>query len=113
MTIAQQFNHDFDNGVFRLFDSDGNQIYYEDSDGFWSKSEYDSNGNKIYLEDSDGYWSKSEYDSNGNKIYLEDSDGYWSKREYDSNGNEIYLETSSMTVIIHSFQEQMEWIYTL
>ena len=33
MTIAQKFNHDFDNGVFRLFDSNGNQTYYETSKG--------------------------------------------------------------------------------
>ncbi len=77
MTIAQQFNHDFEspNGFFRLFDSNGNEVYFEASDGYWSKSEYDSNGNKIYFENSDGYWAKQEYDSNGNETYFEDSDG--------------------------------------
>ena len=72
-TIAQQLNvKDF---PFEIKDKNGNEIYFEYSDGFWGKSEYDSNGNKIYYENSDGFWSKREYDSNGNKIYWEDSDG--------------------------------------
>ena len=56
-------------------DSKGNEIYYEDSDGSWYKSEYDSKGNQTYCEDSDGSWYKSEYDSKGNQTYCEDSDG--------------------------------------
>ncbi len=56
---------------------------------------YNSNGNKIYFEDSNGSWYKQEYDTNGNRIYFEDSDGYWSKYEYDSNGKVIYTENSS------------------
>ena len=37
--------------------------------------EFDSNGNEIYLESSEGYRRKKEYDSNGNEIYREDSNG--------------------------------------
>ena len=59
---------------------------------------YDTNGNKIYSEDSNGSWIKSEYDNQGNKIYFEDSDGYWIKREYNTNGNVIYFETSNGTI---------------
>ena len=73
MNLSQQFNHDFENGAFQMFNSNGNEIYFEESTGFWGKKEYDSNGNKIYFENSDGYWSKREYDSNGNEIYLEAS----------------------------------------
>jgi len=73
MRIAQQFNHDFDNGVFRLFDSNRNLIYYENSTGFWWKREFDSDGNEICYEDSNGPWYKYEYDLNGNEIYLESS----------------------------------------
>jgi hypothetical protein len=36
---------------------------------------YDSNGNEIYSEDSDGSWYKYEYDQNNNFIYYENSDG--------------------------------------
>jgi len=57
------------------YDTDGNKIGYEDSDGYWAKREYDQWGNKIYYENSYGYWQKWEYNENGNLIYREDSDG--------------------------------------
>jgi hypothetical protein len=54
-TIAEQLNHDFNKGALRLYDSNGDIIYYENSDGFWVKREYDSKyGNLIYSEDSNG-----------------------------------------------------------
>jgi hypothetical protein len=74
-TVAQLLKHDFEKGSLRLYDSNNNEIYYEDSDGYWYKSEYDSNGNVIYFENSNGYWVKREYDSNGNVIYFENSNG--------------------------------------
>ena len=96
-TIAQQLNiKDF---PFEIKDKNGQQIYYENSNGYWSKQEYDQNGNRIYFEDSNGYWSKREYDQNGNLIYFENSDGYWSKREYNQNGKEIYFENSNGIII--------------
>ena len=55
---------------------------------------YDTKGNQIYYENGDGDWYKYEYDTNGNEIYRENSDGFWVKREYDANGNIIYYETS-------------------
>jgi len=59
----------------------------------------DSNGKEIYWEDSNGYWSKREFDSEGNRIYYENFKGYWEKRKYDSNGKEIYWETSNGVII--------------
>ena len=56
--------------------SEGKKTYFEDSDGYWSRSEYNSKGNETYFEDSKGYWSKREYDSNGKTTYYENSDGY-------------------------------------
>jgi len=73
-------------------DDDGNQTYYESSDGFWRRYEYDAEGKETYYESSEGFWRKSEYDTNGNQTYHEDSDGYWCKWEYDANGNETYCE---------------------
>jgi hypothetical protein len=78
-----------------IYNQNGNQIYWEQSNGTWGKKEYDENGNKIYYENSYGYWEKKEYDENGNIIYHEDSYGYWEKKEYDENGNIIYRETSN------------------
>ena len=96
-TIAQQLNvTDF---PFEIKDKNGNQIYFEDSNGSWGKYEYDSNGNLTYFEDSNGDWFKKEYDSNGNEIYYEVSTGYWSKSKFDSNGNKIYHENSHGEII--------------
>ena len=60
---------------YKEFDKNNNEIYFEDSKGFWDKSEFDENGNRIYHENSTGFWAKSEFDENRNEIYYEDSDG--------------------------------------
>jgi hypothetical protein len=90
-TIAQQLK--IKEFPFQIKDSNGNEIYYESLNGYWSKSEFNSKGNLIYSESSKGHWIKREYDSKGNCIYFENSNGYWIKREYDSNGKEIYFES--------------------
>ena len=72
-TIAQQLN--IKEFPFIINDKNGNEIYFENSTGYWYKYEYDSNGMKTYYEDSFGFWCKREYDSNGNRIYFENSDG--------------------------------------
>ena len=73
MTIAQQLKvKEF---PFEIKDSKSNQIYYENSNGFWVKGEWDSKANLIYCEDSTGYWAKREWDSMGNVIYYENSNG--------------------------------------
>jgi hypothetical protein len=75
-TIAQQIKWDFEtNGSLEIRNKRGNQIYFEDSDGYWQKCEYDSQNNQTYFEDSTGYWAKREYDSQGNVIYFENSKG--------------------------------------
>jgi YD repeat-containing protein len=91
-TIAQQLK--IKNFPFFINDKNGNLIYHETSDGYWSKREYDACGNLICHEDSDGYWYKNEYDAHGNRILYEDSDGYWYKNEYDAHGNRILYEDS-------------------
>ena len=76
MTIAQQIKWDFKtNGFLEIYDKNGNQIYFEGSNGVWAKWEYDSKGNQIYYENSAGVWAKWEYDSKGNQIYFENSRG--------------------------------------
>ena len=91
-TIAQQLN--VKTFPFTIKDDKGNEIYYENSTGFWCKKEYDDKGNLIYFENSNGYWCKTEYDDNGNEIYFENSKGNWTKTEYDDKGNLIYFEDS-------------------
>ena len=65
----------------KKYDKNNNEIYYEDSGGFWRKRKYDENNNKIYWETSNGYWEKSKYDENSNEIYYENSGGYWRKKD--------------------------------
>jgi hypothetical protein len=91
-TIAQQLN--VTEFPFIIKDKNGNEIYSENSNKDWYKSEYDSNGNRIYYENSNRFWIKSEYDSNGNMIYFENSNKDCWKAEYDSNGDMIYFEDS-------------------
>jgi YD repeat-containing protein len=96
MTIAKQLK--IKEFPFEIKDSKNNRIYWENSNGYWAKSEFDSNGKEIYYENSDGYWAKREYDSKGNLIYCENSSGFWTKYEYDSDGNKIYWEDSDGTI---------------
>jgi hypothetical protein len=75
-TIAGQINWDFKtNGDLDIRDKNGNRIYWEVSDGHWSKREYDSKVNLIYWVNSGGFWVKKEYNSRGNQIYFENSNG--------------------------------------
>ena len=90
-TIAQQIKWDFKtNGELVIKDKNDKLIYWENSNGRWTKHEYNSQGKEIYYEDSTGFWVKYEYDSKGNVIYLEDSDGYWAKWKWDSWVNSLY-----------------------
>ena len=53
MNLAKFFNHDFDNGYFRLYDKNGNVIYHENAlNGVWWKREFDIDKNVIYHESS-------------------------------------------------------------
>jgi len=72
-TIAQFLN--VQKFPFFIRDEKGNELYFENDENYWSKSEYDSNNKIIYFENSEGYWSKNEYDSNGKEVYYEDKDG--------------------------------------
>lgn len=74
-TIAELLKHDFKKGSLYLYDSNKNEIYYENSGGYLERSEYDSNGNRTYLEDSDGFWCKQKFGSENNLIYSETSKG--------------------------------------
>ena len=76
LVLSKLFNQPVSIYGYNVYDTNGNEIYWETSNGSWTKREYDTNGNEIYWETSDGSWSKSEYDSNGNTIYYENSNGY-------------------------------------
>jgi len=73
--LAEFFSHDFEKGCFRLYDSRGNETYYESSSGYWYRYDRDSEGRITYYEDSNEYWCRYEYDSEGNETYFESSYG--------------------------------------
>ena len=63
-------------GWLDIYDENGKQKYFENSNGFWFKHEFDEKGNRKYFENSDGSWAKREYDENGKQTYFENSYGY-------------------------------------
>ena len=75
-------------------DADGNETYYEDSDGYWYRYEFDANGNVTYYEESSGSWYRREYDSNGDETYFENCTKNWERFERDAIGIETYYENS-------------------
>ena len=85
---------DFYDEYFEVYNDKGHKIYYENSNGYWHKSEFDENGNQIYHVDSNGHWVKKEYDKRNKQTYYENDNGYWSKSEFDERGNLIYFEDS-------------------
>jgi len=95
-TVAQLWK--IGNFPFKLYDKNGNEIYYESTTGYWKKCECDSNNNIIYYENSSGFWFRREFDSNGNIIYYTDSSGFWEKCEYNLDGHQIYFEDSIGTI---------------
>ena len=96
-TLAKVYKKQFGNVEFpfEIYDANGNETYWENSDGNWIRWEYDAKGNKTYNEDSNDYWVRREYDAKGNWTYREDSYGYWWRKEYDAKGNETYRENSA------------------
>jgi hypothetical protein len=55
-TIGQWLNWDFEvNGNLEIKDKKGNDVYFEISTGLWCKREHDSQGNQIFFENSDGH----------------------------------------------------------
>jgi hypothetical protein len=54
-TLGQWLNWDFEaNGCLEIRDKNSNQLYIEFPTAFWVKYEYDSQGNQIYYKNSDG-----------------------------------------------------------
>jgi len=54
-TIGQWLKWDFEaNGELWIKDKKGNYVYMEFLSGYWVKREFDSQGNQIYFETSDG-----------------------------------------------------------
>jgi hypothetical protein len=62
-TLAQQLK--ITKFPFRILNNRGNKIYFENSNGYWEKTEYGANGKLSRYETSGGYWETREYDAEG------------------------------------------------
>jgi len=87
-TIFKAYYKNSDVVAYRKYES--NDILYEET--------YDTYGNKITHEGSDGFSYKCTYDKNGNKTSYEDSTGYSYKT--DENGNQIAYKNLSGFYIV-------------
>jgi len=82
----------------RLYDKDGNEVYYESAyqNNYWWKRVY-QDGFIIYSEESDGNWFKCEY-KDGKQVYHENSKGEWYKQEWSGN-EKVYYENLDGVII--------------
>jgi hypothetical protein len=55
LVLSKIFNQPVTIEGDRVYNQYGDKIYHENSDGSWFKQEYDANGNEIYYEDNNGY----------------------------------------------------------
>ena len=68
-TIAQQIKWVIENnGNLVIRNKNGKRIYIVDSTGFWAKWEYDSNGNEIYYKNSNGTIIDNRHKSSEDKV---------------------------------------------
>ena len=97
-----------------VYDTSGNIIYSQDSDGCRKEYElkYDSSNDKIYVQNpysrdlfykklSNGnynYMKNMKYDEDGTLIYVEDEVGHWYKYSYDDNGNFINCNSDDILI---------------
>lgn len=65
----------------------GDYIYFESFDGKeWDINEFDDNDNNLYYEDSDGYWKKMMYGDDNELLYSINSHGHeWGKKPKKNN----------------------------
>ena len=76
------------------YDDQGNQLTYENSNGYRCEYTYDDQGNQLTYKSSEGNWSELTYDDKGNALTYKDSNGFWCESTYDDLGNELTYKSS-------------------
>ncbi len=85
------YNH---NQIHIVYDNNGNQLYYENSDGKWQGWQYDENGKIKYAQNWRGGWEKRKYGklkTIENKNWSMDVLKYTEKLNYDDNEVEEHI----------------------
>lgn len=77
------------NYPIRVCDENGNEMYYEDKNGYWALDGYNGNSKHVYHQDSGGFWWCDEYNEEGLIVKFSNSYGHWYKKRYDENGRMI------------------------
>lgn len=101
----------FYDDYFEVYNKENKQIYFEDSNGYWAKSEYNKKGKQTYFENSNETWYKMKYDERNNQTYYEDSNGCWVKNEYNEKNKQTYHENNSGYWAKREFDESGNLIY--
>ena len=60
----------------KIKDGEGNETYFEDSNGYWARYEYDEKGNRTYYETSTGYKIGTKRSSCSGKVIEVDGKKY-------------------------------------
>ena len=103
--------HETAYGDKTTYDTNGNILHEEWSDGYSSNATYDENSNLLHWENSYGYWTNYTYDANGNLIYQAAQDGSWDKYTYDAYGRKSVYENSYARTETYTYDANGNLIY--
>jgi len=80
----------------KLYNSKGDLVYefYKNDDYYWEYT-YDDQGNQLTYENSNGYRCEYTYDDQGNQLTYKSSEGNWSELTYDDKGNALTYKDSN------------------
>jgi YD repeat-containing protein len=76
----------------KLYEGKELRYQYRGGGGYQSQCTYDSNGNTLKYDNSDGNWFKFTYNSNGDMLTYKNSEGDWFKYTRDSEGKELRFD---------------------
>jgi hypothetical protein len=87
---------DRSNVVFPIVikDKNGNEIYYQNSDGYYYERTYSNTHCPLTYKNSNGDWTETTYDEDDNVLTYKKSDGFWAESTYGDDANELTYKDS-------------------
>ena len=76
------------------YDTNGRELTYKNSDGYWREYTRDDYGNVLACKNSDGRWEEYTRDDDGYIITFKNSDGYWEEYTRDDYGKVLTYKPS-------------------